>query len=707
MLVDKDISASVRREGLLWIIDFLKIPFKPKNPIRIEPKFNTAHGPQLFFHLEQPSNMISVVDPNIGDAFYAVPSFSLNNGVEGFRKYPDFDIYPSVQGIGIGPKSDGLEIDASNKGVELHYKGRGLYLTRDVDAIRDLKKFEKGDDLLEPFDVRGWARGGVKYQVRDIEKLLLIVSKANKHNVNLARLELARYYAANGYGAEAIGILRVIEASKNNLNEEAAFYAVRGIANFLMKRYSEAVKDFGHKGLKDNPEAKLWKNASLVAEAKYPKKYYQDMINNAGFIKDYSPELKVPLALIGAKASVDAADDLAAQNFLELAFDKNALSNKKAEYYYHKAGWSVNTGNLMAAVSEYKNAEAANSRKFSAMAKRDRLVLLYRLGKLPVDKAIEEFERLRYYWRGDDFEYSVLTNLADFYIDKDDYTKVLRLLNEVDKIYEGREEAKLAKERMAKLFAELYVGGKADNMPPIKAIALFEEFRHLVPKGDMGNQMIRKLADRLIAVDLLVRAEHLIENQIVANSFSTEEKARMGAKLSLIYLMDEKPEEALAALKQSHEDHISDELKFQRKRLKARALADINEIDDAIELIGSEQDKTTLLLKTEIYWKAKKWAEAADTIRELIERPKVNKPIGDEQAQLVIDWATALKLAGRDTVLVRLRKNFLPYFKGTKYSDAFNLLTMDLEDSHINTKSLDLMVEQAEGFKSFIGSYNL
>ena len=707
VLVDKDISPSVRREGLLWIVDFLRQPMKPNNDIKIQPRFSAAQNPQLFFNVEQSSSMISIADPGIGDTINVIPSFSLGAGVATPRSYPEFDVYPSVQGIAIGPKSDSLKIDVSNRGVEIYYPEKGLSLTKDADAINELRKLQKSDSILEPFDVAGWGRGGRNYIIRDTAKLLEILCKANKNNINLARLELARYYVANGYGAEALGILRTIKETKNNLDDKAAFYAARGIANFLMQRYDEAVEDFSNELLKDNIEASLWKTVCLSATDNSPKKYYEEISQKAGILKTYTRELRVPLALVGARASVDAGDDLATQNLLELAHDKQAPVNKQAEYYYYKAEWAINTGNFLSAVNEYKNAENTGSRKFAAIAKRDRLILQYKLGKMKLEDIIEEFERLRYSWRGDNFEYTVLVNLAIFYSEQNEYPKTLRLLNEIDKIYKDGSESKIAREKMQKIFNDLYLKGKADDMSPIKAIALFEEFRHLVPEGEDGHKMIRKLSDRLVAVDLLYRAETLIENQINKPDLSIEEKSRMGAKLALIYLLDKKPGEALLSLKNSDNDNITEDLKFQRKRLKARALAYIGKVDDAIELIGNDKNKKTMLLKTEIYWKAKKWDEAADTIRELIERPKINQPLSDEQAQLIVDWATALKLAGRDSVIVRLRKNFLPYLKGTKYYDAFTMLTMDLEDGQINTKSIDSLVQQAEGFKNFIGDFNL
>ena len=43
-------------------------------------------------------------------------------------------------------------------------------------------------------------------------------------------------------------------------------------------------------------------------------------------------------------------------------------------------------------------------------------------------EAIEEFEKLRYAWRGDDFEFDVLNRLGDLYIDVTDFRNGLLAL---------------------------------------------------------------------------------------------------------------------------------------------------------------------------------------------------------------------------------------------------------------------------------------
>ncbi len=59
----------------------------------------------------------------------------------------------------------------------------------------------------------------------------------------------------------------------------------------------------------------------------------------------------------------------------------------------------------------------------------------------------------------------------------------------------------------AKSFDTLFLAGKGDALPAIDALGLFYDFRELTPIGSArGDEMIRKLAERLVSVDLLDRA---------------------------------------------------------------------------------------------------------------------------------------------------------------------------------------------------------
>ena len=52
------------------------------------------------------------------------------------------------------------------------------------------------------------------------------------------------------------------------------------------------------------------------------------------------------------------------------------------------------------------------------------------------------------------------------------------------------------------------------NVPAVDALGLFYDFRELTPPGRRGDEMIRRLSDRLVSVDLLDQAADLLQHQV-------------------------------------------------------------------------------------------------------------------------------------------------------------------------------------------------
>src|SRR3546814_17783484 len=66
---------------------------------------------------------------------------------------------------------------------------------------------------------------------------------------------------------------------------------------------------------------------------------------------------------------------------------------------------------------------------------------------------------------------------------------------------DGEHTAAIA-ERMTTAFRALFADGKAAALSPLKAMALYEEFRELTPAGSDGDAILRTLTGRLAALAL-------------------------------------------------------------------------------------------------------------------------------------------------------------------------------------------------------------
>ena len=126
-----------------------------------------------------------------------------------------------------------------------------------------------------------------------------------------------------------------------------------------------------------------------------------------------------------------------------------------------------------------------------------------------------------------------------------------------------------------------------------------------------------------------------------------------------------------------------------------------NGIDKALNLLENNTSRNAILLKSEIYWNAEKWDEASDMLHLLIEKPQPDTPIDDEQMRYILDWLTALKQAGKETVIVRIKNTFKPYFEKTPYAGIFNILTDNLENDTISLKDIHKTIRNIQVFSDF------
>ena len=68
----------------------------------------------------------------------------------------------------------------------------------------------------------------------------------------------------------------------------------------------------------------------------------------------------------------------------------------------------------------------------------------------------------------------------------------------------------------------------------------------LTPAGVEGDEVIQRLADRLVALDLLGRAAELPDHQLKYRLRGVE-MARVGTRLAVLHLMNGTPEGAIRA----------------------------------------------------------------------------------------------------------------------------------------------------------------
>ena len=704
----KGIKTSVRKEGLLWILDLYTddLPQQPFKELTIFTQYDSMKQPYLYIPTEYAGNVISIIDPEIGDIISIAPSSRPHLGTKSSYNYPEFDILKTLQGLAFVINAPDIILSRSNSGLTLRAQGRSLNITGDLDALKR-QQMLKDEQLTTP-------AFNLQIPQKQIEMKFVDVVDSLKKNImdappaekNRLRIELARYYVYNGLGTNALYILNQIKRAGLPEAQTDSFHALSGVANFLARRYPEAVEDFEYGNLPNLNEGIFWRTLSQSA-------YEFNESNNAvifsliSLIRDYPQAIKDQIALVAAKNALQTGDDLASQNFIDILRSvPDRLRNLTPEINYLAAKKLELQGYPRNAIKEYRNLINSDSNKYSALSRYDNAVLSQSIGAMSLKDTIAELEMLRFAWGENDFKLKLLNKLSELYLKDFDYYNALQTLNYAGNFAQDSEQKQRIAARMIKVFEGIFLSNQADSkLSPVKALALYKDFQWLADMSTKKNAIMQRLADRLVAVDLLSRASDLLSEVLEAPNLSPENKARIGARLAIINLFQEAPNQALEILNRTDSADLSLATAGPRRVIRSRALAQLGQTDAALALLANDYGKNALIHKFQLYWHAGRWADAADTVKHLIEEPKEGQPLSVEQVNYILDWATTLKKAGKETVLVRLRNKFLPYFVNTEYHSIFNILTNQLEKDKIDIKQIDSIVRDVESFTDYAKFY--
>lgn len=499
--------------------------------------------------------------------------------------------------------------------------------------------------------------------------------------------------------------MRVMEKGRPELLNNPEFRALRGAARLVMGHLPDAAADLYHPSLQNNDEARFWQ-AVLRAREGDMKGAARFLRHLGAIIQPYPKALKVPLGLLVAEGGIALGSVRTARTFLDLVEAESPKPADRAELGYLAGLLAEMSGDTDSAVSEWEQVQTGPNRPSRARATKARTELLLRKKEMGPQEAIEEFENLRYAWRGDDFEFDVLLRLGELYIDVADFRNGLRTLRQAATHFRTHARAAEVTQKMADSFASLYLDNAADKLAPVTAIALYDEFRELTPPGKRGDLLVRKLAERLVDIDLLDRAAKLLQAQIEFRLVGVE-KADAGTELARVHILNRQPEMALQSLKETEFAGLPPELAERRRHLAATALHDLKRTPEALALLKEDKSVGADEMRVEIYWANQDWANTAQALRRLVRASKAEpgQSVDDQQAENILNLATTLTLSGNQRAINRLRKDFGPGMDESPFRDAFRLIAGAQSLGLVDYRTIGGKVAQAENFQGFMAAY--
>ncbi len=258
---------------------------------------------------------------------------------------------------------------------------------------------------------------------------------------------------------------------------------------------------------------------------------------------------------------------------------------------------------------------------------------------------------------------------------------------------------------MGSVFATLFLEGKAQVLEPVKALALFYDFRELVPAGRQGDEMARMLASRLIDMDLLDQAAAVLRHQI-DKRLKGSARAQIAADLAVVYLLNRKPDEALRVLSQTRQGQLPAALQRQRNVVEARALSESGRPDLALELVRNMSGPDVERLRADTLWSARSWRKAGEQLERMHgSRWSDDVPLADHERADVIRAAIAYTLAEDSLGLERLRQKYSQKMSESPEAKTFEIVTRPVERRGVEFLNVAKTLGGGDSLVSFLEEY--
>lgn len=648
--------------------------------------------------LDGAAKSVTLNDPGAKDKLVAIPG-TLGEAVVSGREFVDFSLLPTAAGVVVEPFVDDVTINVSSPRVEITRRG-GLSLSQNG-AMGTVQPFQPAAATESSFlDYAHWGRmtgGSFLATERNLRNEGL---HQNGLKANQARLNLAKFYLANDFGAEALGLLNNMQANGSTGEDDNQLKIMKAAANYQMGRYREAHNVLADSAFDTDRHAALWRGLIDTALENY-ESAAANFERAAPVLDRYRSDVQAKARLAAAEAALALGHrDEAKKQIDHLPADMPDTLRPRADLirarYYAQYDDKRTANQLFAA------AERSGDPRVVAEAIFYRIDSGLQNGQVTPEQAINALERLRYRWRGDSLEMKVLNRLATLYFKQKKWREGLGDLRVAAKYFPNSDASAHAQEQMRALYSDLFLHGGADNMPPTDALGLFYDFIDLTPIGPDGDEMIRRMSDRLTAVDLMGPASDLLQYQ-VNKRLDGMARAQVAARLAAVQLMDHKPQAALDTLLTTQIAAMPDDVIHQRLLVQARALADLKRWDEALDLIALDNSPDTQRFRADIYWRSGNWGIAAQKAEQSLGNRWNDAPtLSDEERQTVMRAAVAYALAGDENSLNRVRARYTVKMNASSDAKAFGIVTQRTDMRGLAFREAAAKVASVDALKEFM-----
>ena len=659
-------QADVRAAGAAWIVTLADAVDAPPRPVRIARETGFNSPALLRFGLGGARSTRVVEDPVIGDALHVLTADGEKRGVITPRRFAEVAVLASSHGVAVQTFAEDIRFEAEPGGAVLTRPG-GLTLSRAADPTLT----GGGDQPVTAgfLDLQRW-RGAAPY----------LETKARLERAALELepeplLALARFHLAWSLAPEALAVTELAVDERPTLETTAEVAALRGAAQYMAGRIEAAEASLSHPELLDDPAAQPWRGLTAAKQGRWAeaRRRFEDGRESAFF---FDPLWRSRIRAWHALSALETNDIGGVRGLADQVAAQSDDPEALAVAGMARAGLAAVQGDVNRAIARYDALTRHEWTPIQARAMLARLKLQLEHDRIEPDAAVDALESLRFRWRGDSVEIEAAAMLGRVYAQAGRYSAALSTMDAARTRFSGSATARRLSLEMETLFRDLFLHGQADRMDPLDALALwYEHYETIAIMGPDGLRMARRIAERLIEIDLLEPAGELLAHQVFERNITMTNLARaqIAADLARVRLMDDRPEAALQALEATRVARLPEDLVRDRRLLQARALSDLGRTEHALELVANDAGPDVERLRAEIAWEADDWSDAGRRAEGLLgARWRDRTALSAREAHDVLRAAIAYALAGEEAGLERIESRYGRAMADTAHAVAFS-----------------------------------
>jgi tetratricopeptide (TPR) repeat protein len=686
--------SSIVGDGPTWTVTIADTMTASTKPLTVARSIVGKNRASLAIPFDDPRAIHDVTDPDIGDRLLIVTALGPARGFLKAQDFVELRALPSTHGVVVQPLADDITAELGADKVSIS-RPAGLSLSATALGQQPLAT----NFRAYTFDTQLWGYDrDAPFNARQAE-LIRLAAAAPVSKRRHARLNLARFYLAKDMAPEAKAVLDV--ALSDQHSDDVTGSVLTAVADVMLDRPEEALKVLAKPQVGNQQDAPVWRAIALARQGKWAdaQKIFKTISAAIAALPIELQRMAMKEALRSAIEVRDFNSATRVVNEIEtvgVTPDLEPTINVLVGRLYEGLGRNED------ALSSYRAAATSGNRRAAAQGRLREIALTFATGGMGRKDVINDLETLTTVWRGDETETEGLKLLAHLYTEDSRYRDAFHVMRTALLAHPNSDLTRKIQDEAAVTFESLFLGGKGEALPPIEALGLFYDFRELTPIGRRGDEMIRRLADRLVSVDLLDQAAELLQHQ-VDHRLQGAARAQVATRLAVVYLLNRKPDRALATLQKTRAADLSNDLRDQRLLIEARAMSNLGRHEVALELITNINSREAMRLRSDVLWAARRWRDAGEQIELLYgNRWREFAPLNDTERSDILRAAICYALSEESIGVARLREKYEAKFSEGADRRAFEVVTAPIGASGSEFQDIAKKVASVDTLDAFL-----